>query len=112
MTFGDEDEAGQTSPGAIPAKENPTSARRRPLRPAPPASVFHRPAYRKVLADWPVEWREQWGHRANALEDNGLSWRDAETQAFLEVWSRFRNQHASASLEAAPADVAAGADKN
>jgi hypothetical protein len=45
------------------------------------------------VADWPVEWRERWGRRANALEvENGLSWRDAETQAFVEVWNLFRSQ--------------------
>jgi hypothetical protein len=38
------------------------------------------------VADWPVEWRERWGRRANALEEQGLSWRDAEAQAFVEVW--------------------------
>jgi hypothetical protein len=111
MTFGDEDESGQTSPGVVPAKENPTGSRRRPLRPAPPVSVSHPPAYRHVLADWPVEWREQWGHRANALEDNGLSWRDAEAQAFLEVWSRFRNQHPNQPAEAAVAGAATGDDR-
>jgi hypothetical protein len=43
-----------------------------------------------VVADWPIEWREQWGRRANDLEETGLSWRDAETQAFVEVWHQLR----------------------
>jgi hypothetical protein len=43
-----------------------------------------------VVADWPIEWREQWGLRANSLEETGLSWRDAETQAFVEVWHQLR----------------------
>jgi hypothetical protein len=47
--------------------------------------VEHPLAYRKVIANWSDEWRERWGHRANSLEDLGLSWRDAETQAFIEV---------------------------
>ena len=46
--------------------------------------------YRMVLADWPDEWRERWGRRANDLEDAGLSWRDAEGRAFVEVWSQLR----------------------
>ena len=52
--------------------------------------MFHPLAYRGVVAEWPVEWRERWGRRANALEENGLSWRDAETQAFVEVWNEVR----------------------
>jgi hypothetical protein len=52
-----------------------------------------------VVADWPLEWREQWGRRANALEENGLAWRDAETQAFVEVWhERRREQNANSPL--------------
>jgi hypothetical protein len=45
-----------------------------------------------VVADWPVDWREQWGRRANELEETGLSWRDAEAQAFVEVWHRVRHE--------------------
>ena len=48
------------------------------------------PAYRAVVAGWPEDWRERWGRRANALEEDGLSWRDAESQAFVEVWDQFR----------------------
>ena len=48
-------------------------------------------AYRKVLATWPDHWRERWGRRANAIEERGVSWRDAESRAFVEVWSEFRN---------------------
>jgi hypothetical protein len=46
--------------------------------------------YRMVVASWPDEWRERWGRRANALEDSGLSWRDAEGRAFVEVWAQLR----------------------
>lgn len=46
--------------------------------------------YRRVLASWPVDWRERWGRRANELEESGLSWRDAEGRAFVETWSEFR----------------------
>jgi hypothetical protein len=46
--------------------------------------------HRAALARWPVEWREKWGYRANALEDSGLNWRDAEIQAFVEVWNERR----------------------
>jgi hypothetical protein len=41
--------------------------------------------WRASLAGWPVAWRQQWGERANALETAGLSWRDAERQAFDEM---------------------------
>ena len=37
-----------------------------------------------------MAWREQWGRRANDLEESGLSWRDAETQAFVEIWHQLR----------------------
>jgi hypothetical protein len=47
-------------------------------------------AYRSVVAGWPLEWRELWGRRANELEETGLSWRDAETQSFVEVWHKYR----------------------
>jgi hypothetical protein len=41
--------------------------------------------YRTALANWPDEWRERWGHRANSLEEEGLSWQDAEVRAFAEI---------------------------
>lgn len=41
--------------------------------------------YRTALANWPDEWRERWGYRANALEETGLGWRAAEARAFFEV---------------------------
>jgi hypothetical protein len=50
------------------------------------APIFHPLAYRSVVADWAIDTRKQWGLRANELESTGLSWRDAETQAFVEVW--------------------------
>ena len=57
-----------------------------------PAPIFHPLAYRSVVADWPIAWREQWGQRANELEETGLSWRDAETQAFVELWHKLRHE--------------------
>jgi hypothetical protein len=42
-----------------------------------------------------VAWRERWGQRANELEEAGLPWRDAETQAFVEVWNAFRHEPGS-----------------
>ena len=74
------------------------------VEPAPPPAhqtpppVFHPLAYRGVVAGWPLESRERWGRRANELEDAGLSWRDAETQAFVEVWRERR----TAASEVAP----------
>jgi hypothetical protein len=57
--------------------------------------------YREALARWPEEWRERWGHRANALQDSGLHWRTAEVKAFIEVWNQ---RHA---MDQATADASA-----
>ena len=87
-----------------PVEEGPPPVRyRRPRKPSPatkpapakpdrtpPPPVFHPLAYRSVVAAWSLESRERWGRRANDLEDAGLSWRDAETQAFVEVWNDLR----------------------
>ncbi|WP_165243863.1 hypothetical protein [Paludisphaera soli] len=87
-----------------PPAEGPPEVRfRRPrkaapaLRPepadrTPPPPVFHPLAYRSVVAAWTLEARERWGLRSNELEDAGLSWRDAETQAFVEVWNHLRRE--------------------
>ena len=69
-----------------------------------PPPVFHPPAYRGVLASWPEGWRERWGRRANELEEAGLSWRDAEAQAFAEVWNVFRQQQRAGVLAPSGAD--------
>jgi hypothetical protein len=112
MPLGDEGETGETpSPqSAAPASETVESVRTRPVESNSPAPIFHPLAYRGVVAEWPIEWRERWGHRANALEDSGLSWRDAETQAFVEVWNLRRQAQASPS----PADalVSSSAERN
>lgn len=57
--------------------------------------VEQRRSYRQSLARWPIKWRERWGRRANALEDLGMSWREAEIRAFSEV-SAERQQKAHA----------------
>ena len=89
--FGDEDES-SVAPRAS-AKETPAGSRRRAPKADARSLVFHPLAYRGVVAEWPVEWRERWGKRANALEEqHGLSWRDAETQAFVETWNVFRRR--------------------
>ena len=74
-----------------PRKSTPI-AKAEPAKPdrTPPPPVFHPLAYRSVVAAWSLESRERWGRRANELEDTGLSWRDAETQAFVEVWNDLR----------------------
>jgi hypothetical protein len=96
MLFMEEEDGGsvQTEPQRIAAPAVPADSRRRSARVSSSAPVFHPLAYRRVVGGWPVEWREQWGRRANALEENGLSWRDAETQAFVEVWKLRRQEHA------------------
>lgn len=62
--------------------------------------VVHPPAYRRVLAGWSDDWRERWGRLANSLEETGLSWRDAETQAFVEVWKQIREDASHANPQA------------
>ncbi len=103
MEFGDEEAADDAGPLPTPAMASGSNVRRLPVKPSPPAPVFHPLAYRGVVADWPVEWRERWGKRANALEETGLSWRDAETQAFVEVWHELRErQSAPAAASSTP----------
>ncbi len=41
--------------------------------------------WRSLVADWPIELRQLWGDRANALQDDGLDWREAERIAFAEI---------------------------
>ncbi|OJW18705.1 MAG: hypothetical protein BGO49_23580 [Planctomycetales bacterium 71-10] len=72
-----------------PKRALPAKADARPDR-TPPPPVFHPLAYRSVVAAWSLDARERWGRRSNELEDGGLSWRDAETQAFVEVWNDLR----------------------
>ena len=111
IELGDEDEVGaeQTKPEP-PAR---SSGFRRPAKASSvsgdrsssmrtPATVFHPLAYRSVVANWPIEWREQWGRRANDLEETGLSWRDAEAKAFVEVWHKIR---ATPAVGAPPAEI-------
>lgn len=90
----DDDEAPDTSDGApATAAERSATAvaahQGHRATPSPP-SAFPPPAYRVVVAGWPDDWRERWGRRANELEESGLSWRDAESQAFVEVWNLVR----------------------
>ena len=67
------------------------SIRRNPLTKPERAAELRPLPYRLVVAEWPTEWRERWGRRANDLEALGLSWRDAEGRAFVEVWSQLRD---------------------
>jgi hypothetical protein len=90
MLYEDEDETGSNPADASSAPALETSTRSEQDLAPPP--IFHPLAYRGVVANWPVEWRERWGRRANSLEESGLSWRDAETQAFVEVWNQLRHQ--------------------
>ena len=107
MLYEDEDASGAKSGRALVGfpvgtfREPRTEFRTNRTSPPP---IFHPLAYRGVVANWPIEWREQWGRRANSLEEGGLSWRDAETQAFVEVWNQLRNQSAGQPVESTPVD--------
>jgi hypothetical protein len=112
MPLEDEDDSGQAvaESSSHPVSDSDAVAERRPIDTNSPPPVFHPLAYRGVVAEWPIERREQWGRRANALEENGLSWRDAETQAFVEVWNLIRQAQAEHS---AAAELTAGiAERN
>jgi hypothetical protein len=92
MQFGDNEATGEPAPASVPTTVIASNLRRFPIKVGPPAPVFHPIAYRGVVAAWPVEWRERWGLRANALEEQGLSWRDAEAQSFVETWNQRRSE--------------------
>jgi len=108
MPFEDEDQAGEVPAESFsdPVSEDPAGVAHPAVPTSSPPPIFHPLAYRGVVANWPVEWREQWGRRANSLEESGLSWRDAETQAFVEVWNQLRHQPPSDSAAAVPASNA------
>jgi hypothetical protein len=40
--------------------------------------------WRPTVARWPIDRRQAWGDRANALQDAGLNWKEAERTAFEE----------------------------
>ena len=108
MLYEDADASGQTpaEPPLASSSEHTVSVEQNSHQPPSPPPIFHPLAYRGVVANWPIEWREQWGRRANSLEEGGLSWRDAETQAFVEVWNQVRNHSAGEPTEPMPAATA------
>ncbi len=80
----------------VPPPASAGKVRRDPATVKPPAAGISPAGLSRRGGGWPVEWRERWGRRANALEEKGLSWRDAETQAFVEVWKERRRAEHSA----------------
>jgi hypothetical protein len=118
IELGDEDEAGDKKitiesparssgfrrPSNVSGSKSVASDRSVSLKTSVP--VFHPLAYRSVVADWPIECREQWGRRSNDLEETGLSWRDAETQAFVEIWHQLRSIRRTDLLSAVSATTA------
>lgn len=81
-----------------PEQSGESAARYRPDHTGPPPC-------RAALAHWPVGWREQWGLLANALEDTGLPWHEAEARAFVEVWNRKRAEAKSERIRASAAEA-------
>ena len=108
MMFEDEDPGGPRGGSSDPAADRPTGAiidhPRHIAHEAPRPRVFPPPAYREVVAGWPDDRRERWGRRANELEEAGLSWRDAEAQAFVEVWSLARQDRRGVALAPSGSD--------
>jgi hypothetical protein len=109
MLYEDEDESGQNpaEPSSTPSPDNLASVAQSSEQALAPPPIFHPLAYRGVVANWPIEWRERWGRRANSLEENGLTWRDAETQAFVEVWHQLRHPAPAQSTESLADSAAA-----
>jgi hypothetical protein len=70
----------QTDPAAAQRQTHEPSSSAGSVRAAP--DPWNRSS---ALADWPIPWRERWGRRADALQDAGLGWKEAEQQAFKEV---------------------------
>ena len=110
MQFGDEEEVDHVEPPTVPPADIADGFRRLATKSSAPPPIFHPLAYRGVVAEWPIEWRERWGRRANALEESGLSWRDAEAQAFVEVWTEIRRQHSVESTT--PNVMSSGLERN
>lgn len=107
MMVEDEEALNRDDETAVAAMERPvvTAIAHPRHQPEPPApKVVHPPAYRNVVAGWSEDWRERWGRRANELEDSGLSWRDAEAQAFAEVWNLLRRSSNDAFLHPTESD--------
>ena len=73
MLYEDEDASGQTpaEPSSASPSENSASLEQNSLQSTSPPPIFHPLAYRAVVANWPIDWREQWGRRANSL---GRKW--------------------------------------
>ena len=51
---------------------------------------FSRLFWRPTIARWPIDRRQDWGDRANALQDAGLDWKEAERLAFDEIMAHLR----------------------
>jgi hypothetical protein len=51
-----------------------------PSQPLPPIADV-----RRIVAGWPIPFRERWGRRANELADAGVPHPDDERQAFVEL---------------------------
>jgi hypothetical protein len=73
--------------------------------PTAPHAYSGPPPCRAALVNWPVEWRERWGRLANALEESGLSWQEAEARAFVEVWNQRRAETKTAALPLTTTDA-------
>ena len=62
---------------APPTWDEPAKA----TEPEPCTRLFWRP----TVARWSIDRRQIWGDRANALQDAGLDWKEAERTAFEEI---------------------------
>jgi hypothetical protein len=75
------------APAGPPAAEPPAArkisheARALPGYGPPPADR----SWRRIVACWPLTWRQRWGERANELQDGGEPWDAAEWIAFNEL---------------------------
>lgn len=87
-------ELSELSPDPTPPEPEPKAATEPTpetpaVEPTDPAAALRRSTpWRLALADWPDDWRRQWGELANANEADGLDWHEAERAAFDVVCER------------------------
>jgi hypothetical protein len=46
-------------------------------------------AWREVIGHWTTAMRQEWGELANAKQDAGATWQDAEREAFWAIGDQF-----------------------
>lgn len=79
------------TPPVSPAPVNvPLQAPTKPTEPLDLEGVEFTPdQWRSVVGSWPIPRRERWGKLANRYEDEGIDWKSAEMQAFIDTATEY-----------------------